>query len=295
MPETIGPEVAIVVLNWNGSEDTAACLRSLRHSDAAAARIAVFDNGSRPEELRRLQELEGFELLRSEENLGFAEGNNEAVRRLGEGARTLVLLNNDTEVPPVWLGPLLSTLEEKEPCIASPAILRGEPGAPREWWFTGSHIAWWLGRPVLETEEPSPRVRELPYVPGCCLAIRRSDWERLGGFDPSYFAYFEDTGLCLEARAAGIRCFVDPRGPIHHKVSRATGEEHPFRIELFARNRIRFMRRFGPWWSWPTFAAIQVAGRFLFSLKYFRSPGGWKRYAAFARGTARGFLERAGR
>ncbi len=292
MGNPIGPQVAIIVLNWNGSEDTAECLRSLRDSDASTARILVFDNGSRPEELQRLSLLENLEIHTSPTNLGFAEGNNEAVRRLGDGIRWLVFLNNDTVVPRTWLASLLEILETKAPCIVSPAILRGAPGDELEWWFSGARISWSLGRPILETSEPPPFPQPLPYVPGCCLAIGKGDWDQLGGFDPGYFAYFEDTDLCARAALAGIKSWMDPRSRIHHKVSRATGEDSPFRIELFTRNRLLFMRKFAPLWAWPPFFATQIVGRMVFALKYFAKPGGSRRYKAFLRGMAMGFTSR---
>lgn len=292
MPISIGRDTAIVVLNWNGSTDTIACVRSLLDSDAAQARIAIFDNGSTPEDRARLEQLEVVEIHVSTTNLGFAEGNNEAARRLGDEVRFLVFLNNDTEVPAIWLTPLLETLQTQSPCIVSPAIYRGAPGDPAEWWFSGCKITWPLGRPVLETSEPPDSPMPYLYVPGCCLAIAKTDWVRLQGFDPGYFAYFEDTDLCLRARALGIRSWMDPRSRIHHKVSRATGEDSPFRIELFTRNRLLFMRKFGPLRAWPFFFATQVAGRFAFALRYFTKPGGAIRYKAFLRGTAAGFAPR---
>ena len=288
----IGRDTAVVVLNWNGSSDTIECIRSLLASDAAQARIAIFDNGSKTEDLARLNDLTEVEIHKSATNLGFAEGNNEAVRRLGDSVGRLVFLNNDTEVPSIWLAPLLETLESQAPCIVSPAIYRGAPGDPAEWWFSGCKIAWMLGRPILETGEPSLAPQPYPYVPGCCLAIAKPDWNRLNGFDPGYFAYFEDTDLCLRAQELGIRSWMDPRSRIHHKVSRATGEDSPFRIELFTRNRLLFMRKFAPLWAWPPFFATQVAARMLFALKYFAKPGGSRRYKAFLNGTATGFSPR---
>ncbi len=293
MPIQIGHNVAIVILNWNGSSDTIECVRSLLDSDAAQARIILFDNGSKPDDLARLRSLEGVELHLSSTNLGFAEGNNEAVRRLGNSVHQLVFLNNDTEVPKIWLGPLLATLREHGPCIVSPAIYRGAPGEAPEWWFSGCRITWSLGRPVLETKEPASSPLSLPYVPGCCLAIDKADWDRLNGFDPCYFAYFEDTDLCLRAKELGITSWIVPQSRIHHKVSRATGEDNPFRIELFTRNRILFMRKFAPLWAWPPFFASQIAGRILFALKYFAKPGGSRRYCAFLRGMLAGFAVRS--
>ena len=285
-------DVAIIVLNWNGTSDTLECLASLRESDAKTARIVVFDNGSKPEERARLEQVEGIDWQTSPTNLGFAEGNNEAVRRLDPSIRRFVFLNNDTEVPAIWLTPLLETLAEKAPAIVSPAIHRGAPSDPPEWWFTGCRIAWPLGRPILEVAPPPDSPKRLDYVPGCCLAIERESWEKLGGFDARYFAYFEDTDLCLRARPRGITSWIEPRSRIWHKVSRATGEYSPFRIELFTRNRILFMRRFAGGGNFAAFVASQVAARFIYSLKYFVRKDGSRLYGAFFRGVRRGFSEK---
>jgi hypothetical protein len=114
----------------------------------------------------------------------------------------------------------------------------------------------------------------------------------LGGFDARYFAYFEDTDLCLRADALGITSWIEPNSRIWHKVSRATGEYSPFRIELFTRNRILFMRRFAGRGHFAAFVASQVAVRFAYSLKYFARPDGWRLYSAFFRGVRRGFFEK---
>lgn len=292
MGNPIGTDIAIVILNWNGSTDTRECVRSLLASDARDARIVVFDNGSILDQRREVESLEGIHFLASETNLGFAEGNNEAVRRLPKEVRTLIFLNNDTEVPGVWLRPLIDLLDSESPAIVSPAILRGAPGSPKEWWFSGSRISWFLGRPILGTREPPRLATRLPYVPGCCLAIRRSDWDELGGFDSRYFAYFEDTDLCLKASRRNIQSWIEPRSVIWHKVSRATGEYSPFRIELFTRNRILFMRRFANRRDFASFFATQVCVRFLYSLKYLLRPDGKVLYGSFVRGVKRGFTEK---
>lgn len=288
----IGPDVAIIILNWNGSSDTLECLRTLFDSDARMARVVVFDNGSHPEDRAQLESFPGIEFFASTKNLGFAEGNNEAVRMLGPEAKRLVFLNNDTEVPTVWLAPLLETMEAKSPAIVSPAIFRGTPDDLEEWWFSGARIVWPLGRPVLETSAPPSEAKRLPYVPGCCMALSRESWESLGGFDSRYFAYFEDTDICLRAATKGIGSWIEPGCRIWHKVSRATGEYSPFRIELFTRNRILFMRRFASLLHFLSFFASQVALRFAYSLKYLARPDGFILYKAFLRGVKRGFSEK---
>ena len=94
--------VFIILVNYNGSADTAECIRSLQSVRSPAFRLIVVDNGSTdnsPEALRALREECPFELLEAGENLGFSAGNNLGIRyALSEGADFVLLLNNDTLV-----------------------------------------------------------------------------------------------------------------------------------------------------------------------------------------------------
>lgn len=110
------PAVRLITLNYNGGDLTFAALESLRGLDYPADRldIVVVDNASGDGSEERLRELEQadpfFRLLASEENLGFAGGNNLSLGDL-DGVDYVALMNNDTTVDPAWLGELVDTLE----------------------------------------------------------------------------------------------------------------------------------------------------------------------------------------
>ena len=99
-------KIGVAVLNWNGYEDTAQCLLSLRNSEVRPDIVLVFDNGSTDGSAARLKaEFPEIELMLGGDNLGFAEGNNRAVRRLLDAGMEYVwILNNDTKVEPDCLG-----------------------------------------------------------------------------------------------------------------------------------------------------------------------------------------------
>ena len=139
--------VAVIVLNYNGNEDTMACLRSLAAVTSRPLRLYVVDNGSvpplRPDvEKSRLP----VTLIESPENLGFTGGNNLGTHRaLSEGADAVLLLNNDTEVDPGFLQPLVRALEkDPELGIVTPKIYFH--GQDRVFWAHGARIDRWTGR-----------------------------------------------------------------------------------------------------------------------------------------------------
>jgi len=103
------PETVIIVLNWNGKEDTLACLRSLRALEGESHEILVVDNGSSDGSEAAVRAAHpALAILQTGANLGFAGGNNAGIRwALERGARFVLLLNNDTVVEPDFLRHML--------------------------------------------------------------------------------------------------------------------------------------------------------------------------------------------
>jgi GT2 family glycosyltransferase len=119
--------VTIVVLNWNHAEETIVCLDSLRVAELGGASVLVVDNGSRDGSVAAIRaRFPQQEILALPENVGFAGGNNAGIRHaLARGAEAVLLLNNDTDVAPDFLPPLLEALNSNPRCAAvSSAVLR---------------------------------------------------------------------------------------------------------------------------------------------------------------------------
>src|SRR3990172_12355245 len=122
------PKVSIVILNWNGLQDTLACLESLKAVDYPSFEIILVDNGSTdgsPEKLASL--VKGnpkVKLILSPKNLGFSGGCNVAIQRaLDQGAEYVLLLNNDTHVNPRFLAPLVrAALSDQKIGIVGPKV-----------------------------------------------------------------------------------------------------------------------------------------------------------------------------
>lgn len=271
------PLVYIIVLNWNGYDDTEECLRSLERVTYPNFKTLVVDNGSSDGSQALVEKnFPGTELLKNQKNLGFAGGNNEGIKyALGKGAEYILLLNNDTVVPPDFLGILVDNMV-KDPGIgiSGPKILYH--GRKDRIWFAGGKIYYALGNTlhVGNRQKDGPGFKgilEEDYQTGCALLITRQALEKTGLLDTSYTAYFEDAGLCVRARRSGFKVICVRNSVIWHKVSSSTGGGlSPAKAYLKARNGVIFFRREAPrslYYTTALFCAlIYISGMSLLSL-----------------------------
>jgi GT2 family glycosyltransferase len=262
--------VTIVVLNWNLREDTLACLASLERADLRGARVLVVDNGSTDGSVEAIHaRFPGVTVLPLPENRGFAGGHNAGIRAaLADGAEAVLLLNNDTEVAPDFLPPLLEAMDSLPGvAVVSSAILRMDrPEMHDVAWsevrFDRRHVVQLVGANALPGHGFDRR-REVEIAVGCSLLIRAEALRTTGLFDEDYFAYHEDVDWCLRARKWGYRILYEPHSRVYHRGSRSTvrarpalpgdiDDEHlpgaepppwnPVRAYLGARNVVRLLR-----------------------------------------------------
>ena len=193
--------VSVVVPLYNRWDLTTACIDALNRCGDPIELVLV-DNGSTDDTAGQRV------AVRNDRNRGFAVACNQgAAYASGD---VLVFLNNDTEPQPGWLGPLVAGLDHAT--IAGARLLYPDGRVQHE----GVEVD--FSRPygleawgVTEGNMPSRRV---PAVTGACLAIRRDDFMRLGGFDDGYWNGYEDVDLCLRAGGAW---YAGESVVIHHE------------------------------------------------------------------------------
>jgi len=245
--------LAVVVLNWNGLEDTRALLKTLercRVPEGWSVSLMVVDNGSSDGSAARIAaEFPLVELVTLPENLRFAGGNNQGVKKaLASGAAAVMLLNNDTEADPGLIERLLLALEQHpEAGAVAPLIYFAAPS--RRIWYAGGRLSPALGltahRGLRTLDRGQYRSAERTgYLTGCCLLARREVWEKVGLLDERYFIYAEDADWSLRARRAGFGLLFVPTARLWHKVSASAGNQSAWKIyqrmranlTLFSRN-----------------------------------------------------------
>jgi hypothetical protein len=224
------PAVSVIILNWNRFRDTAECLESVFNIRYPNYSVVVVDNGSDDDSATGIEKaFECVQLIRNEENLGYAEGNNVGIRHaLASGADYIWLLNNDTVVDRDALTAMVDLAErDREIGILGSKIYYYD--RPDVLWFAGATIDWkraisaHVGRLEKDTGQYEIE-KEVDRVTGCSMLIRRKVLEDVGLFDENFFLYAEEVDLCVRARKKGFRNFYVPKSIVYHKVSVSTGE-----------------------------------------------------------------------
>jgi len=239
--------VAVIVLNWNRTDLTLACLRSLYRLERLPDQVIVVDNGSRPDPTALITAaFPQITLLRNERNLGFAGGNNVAIRHaLAHGADYVMLLNNDAEVAPDLLGLLIDFAESDASIgIVGPMIYFYDE--PERIAFAGGMVEANTGRGrSLDSWHGDLIPRPLDWMSGCALLIKRTVVEEIGLLDERMFAYYEDIDWCARAREAGYQVWLAPQARVWHKIAVEERQQSPWYVYLMTRNRLLFSRNRG--------------------------------------------------
>jgi GT2 family glycosyltransferase len=180
-------------------------------------------------------------------NLGFAEGNNVAIRlALAEGYRWIMLLNNDTTVAADAIAELLQPLVDDPTIgISSGAIVY--MGEPETVWSAGGKIdratgrvtTDWLDRPLSGLPSDSYAV---DHVSGCAMVLRAKAIREAGLLDPRFFMYYEETEWCARIAASGYRVVVNPRAVIRHDIDPAAQAGSQLIAYYMTRNHLLFLR-----------------------------------------------------
>jgi len=248
------PAVGVVVLTWNGRDLTLDCLRSLLQCTYPSFCVYVVDNASEDGTLEAVETEHGGDprvvAIQNGENLGFAEGNNVGTRRaIADGMDYVLLLNNDTEVDPEFLAPLVEAMEA-DPNIGVTTSMIYFHGTDRQIWSFGVRMDrnTGVGMPIGGREVDRGQFRgaiECDYATGCGLMVRRDVVKKIGYLDPDYFYLAEDADYCFRAADAGYRVFAIPTSIIWHKVTASLkgGEEAPMRLYFRARNRLLLVKK----------------------------------------------------
>jgi hypothetical protein len=291
--------VAIVIVNWNGWQDTLECLRSVLAASYPSVEIVVLENGSSDDSWPQLVQFceraavrhhiiecdaqgtinaagihppensQGttVHLIRSWENLGFCGGNNLGMAYgAGQGCDYLVVLNNDTVCDPAFIEPLVETASAGQRAGLVGGLIAYWDRPDTVWWAGGTFDGFLEtrrvgdGRPVTQY---LGGVRETDWVSGCMMLMPTAVYRQVGGFDERFFIWSEEWDQSLRVRAAGYRLYIDPRSRVYHKVGRSLGVMKPLSYYYGTRNRLLLKRKHLPAWRRSLFMSWFLPSRAL--------------------------------
>lgn len=246
----MNPSVYIVILNWNGRDDTLACLESIGQVEYSNFRVIVADNGSSDGSIEAIRRAyPDVTIIENHSNLGFAAGNNSAIlHALEGGAEFVFLLNNDTVVDPAIISAFVKAASE----MPKGGVFGGKIyyyGNKDTLWYAGGY--WDTKRlsfgeyGVGETDRGQYDVlMETEWVIGCAMFIRAEVFRSVGLLEPKYFLNNEEIDFCSRAKRAGHSCIYVPGARLWHKISVSFGgEDSPLKEYFSARNRLLWAKR----------------------------------------------------
>ena len=244
------PDLAIVILNWNGQQFLEKFLPGvIRYSQPY--RVIVADNASTDGSIALLQErFPEVEIVLNEENGGFAKGYNDALRRIQ--AEYYLLLNSDVEVTEDWLGPLLEAMTDGTVAGCQPKInaydrrKEFEHAGASGGFIDNYYFPFCRGR-IFDAIEDDNGQYDYPtdifWATGACMLIRSEVYWQAGGLDERFFAHMEEIDLCWRAQRMGFTFRAIPASNVYHVGGGTLNYRSPRKTYLNFRNSLLMIHK----------------------------------------------------
>ena len=243
-------KVAIVILNWNGQKMLAKFLPNVIEYSRQDAEIWVADNSSSDGSMHLLEtQFPQVKTIVLEQNFGFAEGYNRALRQIE--ADYYVLLNSDVEVSHHWLTPLIEFMD------SHPQVAACQPKLLAEYDKDSFEYAGACGGFLDKYGYPFCRGRifgmverdngqydyqqEILWATGACMMIRSADYWKAGGLDGRFFAHNEEIDLCWRLCLMGRKIYCIPESEVYHVGGGTLPKSNPMKTFLNFRNNLTML------------------------------------------------------
>ena len=239
-------QISVVILNWNGAAMMRRFLPSVVKCSPEAD-IVVADNASTDDSLQMLaDEFPEVKTVVFDKNYGFAEGYNRALESIT--TPYVLLLNNDVEVTPSWLQPLLTFMDSHPEAAACQPKLLSESQRDRfEYAGASGGFIDWLGYPYCrgrlfsEVEQDLGQYDEplsVFWATGAALLIRTALYKEVGGLDARFFAHQEEIDLCWRLKSRGHTIWCIPQSTVYHVGGGTLNQSNPRKTFLNFRNNL---------------------------------------------------------
>jgi len=246
-PPAAAQTMLVSILNWNGIEDTIACLAGIARDDCPRIRFAVLDNGSQEDPREQLvARFPDVECFRVPHNLGFTGGHNWMIRLAMErGYGSVFILNNDCEITIDAIVALQNAMDaDSELAVLSALVYRSGP--ERRALMVAGSIDWANQRSHRPSSPDAPLPPGQPLLlVGTALLLRCSALQRIGLLDDRYFAYYDDNDLSARLAAAGLKAAYCPTSICLHQY-KPLHEHSAMALYLMSRNQWLFWTEHTP-------------------------------------------------
>lgn len=240
------PKVSIITINFNGTAVTADLLRSLEKITYPSIEVIVVDNSNKELGHQLPIDFPWIKYIETGENLGFAGGNNRGIE--AATGEYLFLLNNDTEVDPGFLEPLIARFEtDPKIGVVCPKILYfDEPDTIQFAGFSPINPITGRGFSIgyLEKDKGQhDKAMPTSRAHGAAMLFSRKAFDKVGFMAVLFFLYYEEMDYCERFVRAGYSIWYEPASRIWHKESISTGKGSTLKTYYYSRNRLLYLRR----------------------------------------------------
>jgi GT2 family glycosyltransferase len=244
------PSVAVVILNWNGRSFLEKFLPSVCRSTYGNLQLVLADNASTDDSVAFVAEhYPQIRIIQNPRNDGFAGGYNDALQHVQ--ADIYVLLNQDVEVEPGWIEPVVALMQQDTKIAACQPKMRAYKD-PDEFEYAGAAGGWMdilgytfcRGRILYTTEKDNGQyddVKDIFWATGAALFIRSACYHQVGGFDRDFFAHMEEVDLCWRLQRAGYRICYCPDSRVFHVGGGSLPQGNPRKLYLNFRNNLMML------------------------------------------------------
>ena len=239
-------KVSIITVNYNGYDDTCALIESIPLNDKSLE-VIVVDNASRINEAEKISaKYPLVKTIRSEQNLGFAGGNNLGIKEAS--GDYLFFINNDTYLKDFNITALIDRLNSLDEIgMVCPKIRFAWGNNPIQFaGYTPLSRITLRNKAIGYNELDNGQYNEAhptPYAHGAAMMAKRKAIEKVGVMPECYFLYYEELDWSMMFRRAGFQIWYEPACTVFHKESRSTGVNSPLKAYYITRNRLLFISR----------------------------------------------------
>lgn len=231
----------IILINYNGFEDTCECLDSICDSDYQNYRVLIIDNNSQDGSGKMIQrKFPQHEYIFNDDNIGFAAANNIGYKyALSKQAEYILLLNNDTVIDKQMISNLV--INVKSDTVVVPKMYYYDNKDVI--WFAGGEILYnkgtvkHLGEHKVDSDNCLKKNRIISFATGCCMLIHKDILNKIGLFDENYFMYCEDFDFSIRLKQNSYKILFCHKAKLWHKVNSSTKNSGSIAKYYLTRNR----------------------------------------------------------